>query len=160
MPVLPHPTLLLGDKTLIIYYLVLLRIPKVLITSSPPHGSKFPWGWGEITVKSQGGAGGKLASTSPCQGGASQTKVVGRAAAQPHRKQGQLGKLRWMPGLLVSGRGTRPKVLGLSSSTWPCGVTLGSAFSLFGSQNSSYPTSGPGELNNTTNTFRLQQYNV
>lgn len=84
------------------------------------------------------------------------TKVVGRAAAQPRRRQGQLGRLRWVPGLLLSGRGTRPEVLGLgSSSAWPCGVTLGSAFSLFGSQNSFYPRAGPGELNTTTNTFRL-----
>lgn len=46
-----------------------------------------------------------------------------------------------------------PEVLGLgSSSAWPCGVTLGSEFSLFGSQNSSYPTPGPGELSNTWNT--------
>lgn len=161
MPVLPHPTPLLGDKTLIIDIWYYSEFQKSLSPHPLPTEAVSMRGGGEITAKSQGGVGGKLASTSPQPRGSQPDKSGGKGCRPVPQKAGQLGRLRWVPGLLVSGRGTMPEVLGLgSSSAWPCGVTLGSAFSLFGSQNSFYPTPGPGELSDTRNTFRLLQYNV
>lgn len=118
LPILPAPTLLLlGDKTFNYRYLVPLKIPNVLIASSPPPRTSFH---GKTTANSQGGVGENLHPSGSLPRGRQRNKGGRKSSSSGPLKAGS-----WLGKLGLGGLACLPRVIiGTRPGFWCLGLAL------------------------------------